>query len=68
MKGIVELLKKAHADEQGAEMVEKVLIVAAIVLPLLGLLLFFKEYISEWVRDEADTVRQESDAFDPDRF
>ena len=44
---VVELWR----DDQGAEGLEKVLILAAIALPLLALLLFFSGAIREWVGD-----------------
>ena len=54
----------AWRDERGAEGLEKVLILAAIVLPLLAVLIFFvtagREWVAEWwddVRSEADDVR-----------
>jgi Flp pilus assembly pilin Flp len=43
------LLKQLHGDERGAEGLEKLLIVAAIVLPLLGLLIIFRNEIRTWV-------------------
>ena len=43
------LLKRLHRDERGAEGLEKLLIVAAIVLPLLGLLIIFRNEIKNWV-------------------
>jgi|WetSurMetagenome_2_1015567.scaffolds.fasta_scaffold37421_3 hypothetical protein len=46
-----ELLKKLHADERGAEGLEKLLIIAAIVLPLLGLLIWFSKDVMKWVMD-----------------
>ncbi len=64
MNGIVNFLKKAYRDEQGAEGLEKLLIVAAIVLPLLGLLIFFRDWITEWVSGEAEQVRGDADNFD----
>ena len=38
-------------DDQGAEGLEKVLIIAAIALPLLAVLLFFSGEIREWVTE-----------------
>ena len=38
-------------DDTGAQMVEKVLIIAAISLPILAVLLFFSGEIREWVGD-----------------
>ena len=46
---VISLLKRLHADERGAEGLEKLLIVAAIVLPLLGLLIVFRDAIKGWV-------------------
>lgn len=43
-------------DDQGAEGLEKVLIIAAIALPLLAVLLFFSDQIREWVSDNWDSV------------
>lgn len=43
-------------DEQGAEGLEKVLIIAAIALPLLAVLLFFSGQIRTWVSDNWDSV------------
>lgn len=44
-------------DDQGAEGLEKVLIIAAIALPLLAVLLFFSGEIREWVSDNFDSVQ-----------
>lgn len=44
-------------DEQGAEGLEKVLIIAAIALPLLAVLLFFSGQIREWVSNNWDSVQ-----------
>ena len=43
-------------DEEGAEGLEKVLIIAAIALPLLAVLLFFSGEIREWVSSNWDSV------------
>ncbi len=64
MKRLWNIIKAAHREEKGAEGLEKLLIVAAIVLPLLGLLIYFRDWITEWVSGEADTVRQDSDSYD----
>lgn len=44
-------------DEQGAEGLEKILIIAAIALPLLAVLLFFSEAIKDWVTAEWGNVQ-----------
>lgn len=64
MRYMMDSLKRLHRDERGAEGLEKLLIIAAIVLPLLGLLIWAKNAITEWVKaiweeatgiDETDT-------------
>ncbi|MEX2673002.1 MAG: hypothetical protein WD294_12930 [Phycisphaeraceae bacterium] len=68
MKGMLTLLRRLHRDERGAEGLEKLLIVAAVVLPLLGLLIYFRDYITDWVGGEAVRIRGSSDSYDPQAF
>ena len=42
-------LKALYHDEQGAEMMEYVLVVAAIALPLLGVVIWFWKDLVRWV-------------------
>ncbi|MBT3278911.1 MAG: Flp family type IVb pilin [Phycisphaerales bacterium] len=42
------LLKKLHKDEQGADLLEYILILALIALPVVALVLFFKSEITTW--------------------
>lgn len=46
---ILEKLKGLHRDQTGSQGLEKLLIIAAIVLPLLGLLIIFRNEIKDWV-------------------
>ncbi|MEM1210785.1 MAG: hypothetical protein AAGI68_00660 [Planctomycetota bacterium] len=57
LRRIKSTLARLHRNEQGAEGLEKLLIVAAIVLPLLAVLLFFRSDITEWVNDKWDEVK-----------
>jgi len=41
VKSIVRRMKALHEDERGADMVEYILVVAAIALPLLGMVVWF---------------------------
>ncbi len=50
-------LLSVHRNEQGAEGIEKLLILAAIALPLLGLLLFFRDELWNWVEGIWENVR-----------
>lgn len=52
-------------DEQGAEGLEKLLIIAAIVLPLLGLLIYYRNEIKDWVGDMWGEVRDDAEDFSP---
>jgi Flp pilus assembly pilin Flp len=57
LKSIGRTFKNLHKDEQGADLIEYILIVAAIALPLVGVLLWFKDDIKEWVTDQYEDVK-----------
>ena len=59
------MLKRLHADERGAEGLEKLLIIAAIVLPLLGILLIFKDAVIGWASDAWEKIVGQSQTADP---
>jgi Flp pilus assembly pilin Flp len=69
---VVSQLKRLHRDERGAEGLEKLLIIAAVVLPLLGLLIIFRNEIREWVtqiwRDAQTEAQKDQDKFIGDRL
>lgn len=60
MKSYLSAMKQTvldiHRDEQGAEGIEKILILAAVALPLLAVLLFFSGRIREWITDNWSDV------------
>ena len=56
---------RLHRSEQGAEGLEKLLIIGAIVLPLLGLLIVFRGDLTEWVKQIWTDTQDDSDSFDP---
>jgi len=68
MSTIISQLKRLHQDERGAEGLEKLLIVAAIVLPLLGLLIIFRNEIKTWVTDLWKEAKQDADQNKQDYF
>ncbi len=47
-KAICDKLRTLHSDEQGADMVEYILIVAAIALPVLAIVIWFWKDFSKW--------------------
>lgn len=59
------LLVRLHRDERGAIGVETLLIIAAIVLPLLGVLIIFRDRITEWVGGKYNDIFGRSDEPDP---
>ncbi len=55
----------AHAkafirDERGAEGLEKILLIGALILPLLGILIYFKDEITEWMDTIWGNVRDDN--------
>jgi Flp pilus assembly pilin Flp len=54
-------LRVIHEDEQGANMVEYVLIIAAVALPLLALVLLYGKDIKDWVARSWATVTGRED-------
>lgn len=65
MKAAWNLLLRLHRDDRGAEGLEKLLIIAAIVLPLLGVLIAFRQAIGTWATDMWNTVKGTSDSTPP---
>ena len=66
LRWIGKTLKALHSDEQGADMVEYVLIVAAVALPLLAVIIWFWRDISAWVRDAYQAIKGGSEGTEPD--
>lgn len=46
-----------HRDERGADLIEYVLIIAAIALPLLGVIIWFWKDLSRWVGELYEDIR-----------
>jgi Flp pilus assembly pilin Flp len=47
---LIQLLKRLNKDETGSVKVEYLLIIAAIVLPLLGILIWYRNNITTWLQ------------------
>jgi len=60
-KRMRQALQRFDDDEQGADALEKLLIIAAIVLPLLGLLIFFRDELDQWVTNWWEKIRSQGD-------
>jgi len=59
------ILARIHRDEQGDQGLEKLLIIAALALPLLGILILYGDELKEWLADKWDDIRGRSDDLDP---
>ncbi len=64
MKSTMNFLKRLHRNEQGAEGLEKILILAAIVIPLLGVLIFFRGKITTLVEEAWSNMTGKGDVTD----
>ncbi|MBN1941802.1 MAG: Flp family type IVb pilin [Phycisphaerae bacterium] len=57
LKSIVRTCKALHRDEQGADLIEYILIVAAVALPLLGVIIWYRNDIAEWIQGSYEDVK-----------
>jgi len=55
----LRVMRGFHRDQRGAEGLEKLLILAAVALPLLGLLIAFRDRIGDWVNEMWSEVKEE---------
>jgi len=60
IRGLWDRLKRLERDETGSQGLEMLLIIAAIVLPLLGLLIIFRNEIRDWVVEIWKKIREEA--------
>ena len=63
LKKMLNRIKGFHKDEAGAEGLEKILLLGAIILPLLGILIYFRTEITEWVTGLWGEVRDDNDTY-----
>ena len=60
-----DALIRLYRCEKGAEGLEKLLIIGAIVIPLLGLLIIFRGKITDWTQGMWNDVQDDSQSYDP---
>jgi Flp pilus assembly pilin Flp len=65
LKRLKEDALRLFRDERGAEGLEKLLILAAVVLPLLVVLVVFRNKIKEWVWNTWNNTQSDAANFDP---
>lgn len=63
-----KVLARLHQSEQGAEGMEKLLIIGAIIIPLLGVLWYFKGELSSWLGGQWEEVESDSGSFTDQGF
>jgi len=51
------------SDDRGAEGLEKILLIGALILPLLGILIYFKAEIFAWMDTIWQTVKTDNDNY-----
>lgn len=68
MRNLKNELIRLWKDESGAEGLEKILIIAALVLPLLGVLLYFKDAIVEWLSGSYSEIKNKSGGIEDPGF
>ncbi len=59
--------KALYRDEQGADMIEYILVLAAIALPILAVVLWFGRDIGQWAKSLWESGKSR-EGTDPDEF
>lgn len=66
MSKVWNTLKALHHDEQGADMIEYILIIAAISLPMVAIIYWFRNDISQWAKSAWESIKGgNTNAVDP---
>jgi len=65
IRNFAAVAKSLYRDEQGANMVEYILIIAAVALPLLAVVLWYRNEISEWASEKWNDIRGVDDPVTP---
>jgi Flp pilus assembly pilin Flp len=65
MNKLKTMMGRMHRDEKGADLVEYVLIIAAIALPVLGIVIWFKDEIAEMIGGAWDDIEGGDGGTDP---
>ena len=66
LKTMAARLKSLHEDDTGANMVEYILMIAAVSLPLLGVLIWFWKDLSRWWNSIWSDTKSGQPGTDPD--
>ena len=65
LQKIKHALKTLHNDDKGANMVEYILMIAAVSIPLLFVLIWFWKDLSKWFGDIWESLKSDPDGTDP---
>jgi Flp pilus assembly pilin Flp len=61
MNKLKTMMGRMHRDEKGADLVEYVLIIAAVALPVLGIIIWFKDDLKLWIEESYAEVKGDED-------
>lgn len=64
-QSLKSLLVRLHHDQQGAVALETLLIIGVFVLPLLGLLLYYKDDLAVWVNEWWEKRKEDQRDYGP---
>ena len=60
-KRLSRIIGRLHRDEQGADMVEYILMIAAVALPLLAVIIWFRDEIWDMVRSSWQNIKGDAE-------
>jgi len=60
LKRSLSRLRQLHRDQQGADMVEYILLVAVVALPLLAVIIYYRDKIRDLLADMFGDVESEA--------
>ena len=66
VKKFADRLRALHKDDTGANMVEYILMIAAVSLPLLGVLIWFWKDLSKWFNSLWGDMKEGPEGTNPD--
>jgi Flp pilus assembly pilin Flp len=65
MKQLTRRIKRGlaalHRDEGGADMVEYILVMAAIALPIVAIVIWFRDDIADWAKGLWEEAKEDSE-------
>lgn len=63
IKRFTQSIKQFWSDDRGAEGIEKLLLLGLLIIPLVAILIWFKDDITEWVQGIWGEVQDDNDDY-----